>query len=194
MPAGDPDALLFGKQPSVGRWRAWFGAWAHVKTIAFICEDILWRRSSDISDSQASQATEGIVQKWLTDSPLENFEIWSGADSIQLSRHFQITYARFHNIHGSEPTRHRYSFQRDQSTRAWILSPPTVTMRSAISQFHSHVCDDGCWICIAAEAEENLEDLISYLDDVREEDWHHRLMASRPWLRLHGDPIYRLSV
>ena len=194
VPAGDPGALKFACQPDVSRWwRDWFAKWKHIRAAAFICEDIWWRRSSDISVDQASQTAEKVVNEWLASSSLERFELWSGADSIQLSQQLQVMYARFHNIHnGTEPTRHRYLFRRDENTSTWTLCPPTVQTCSAISQFCEHVCVDGCWICIAIEDNEGLEHVISYLDNIREENRHGRIMDSLPWSRLDCDHSYRL--
>jgi hypothetical protein len=89
-------------------------------------------------------------------------------------------YARFHNIHKIHPTRHRYSFIRD-STAAWVLSPPGEPMRSAVFPFCEHVCVDGCWICLVIEEEENADTVISFLDDVREEDWNDRIAGLTFW-------------
>jgi hypothetical protein len=146
--------------------------------------------------SQASQAAETVVRAWLAKAPmsLECFELWSGADSLQLSRQLQVAYARFHNIHKTEPTRHRYSFRRNENTRTWALSPATVLMRSAVSQFREHVCVDGCWICLVMEESEDAETVISYLDDIREEDWHDRISDLTPWSKLDRDPSYKLSM
>ena len=190
IPAGDPEALALARAPDVQRWKAWFGAWTHLQTIAFICEDIWWRRSSQTTTSQAAEKAEGIVHEWFGNSSLKNFEIWSGADSIQLSRQFQVAYARFHNIHHTQSTRHQYSFRRNEHSRTWILSPPTLPMHSAALQFRGHVCTDGCWICIAIEEEDDLETLISCLDDVREEDWRGRMQESKPWSMWECDPTY----
>ena len=140
--------------------------------------------------SQAAQEAEGIVRKWLVNSSLKTLEIWSGADSIQLSRQFRVAYARFHNIHNTEFTRHKYSFRRDEHSRAWTLSPPTVPMCSAAFQFREHICTDGCWICIAIDEEDDLENLISYLDDVREEDWHDRTTELVSWSKLECGSTY----
>ena len=65
-------------------------------------------------------------------------------------------------------------------------------MRSAVSQFREHVCVDGCWICLAMEDDEDLESLISYLDDVREDDWRERIVEMRPWSQLNSS--YNLSM
>jgi hypothetical protein len=194
LPAGDPDAQLFVSKPGVARWRKWFGAWTNLQTFAFICEDFWWWRLSDVTLAQASEVAENIVQDWLTNSSLERFEIWSSATDVQLSNQFKVAYARFHNIHKTEPTRHRYSFQCDELTRTWVLSSPMASMCSAISQFSEHICGDGCWICIAIDEEEDLESLISYLDDVREEDWHDRMMELTLWSKLSCDHSYKLSV
>jgi hypothetical protein len=174
-------------------WRNLFGAWEHIQTMAFICEDIWWHRSSDMSKSEASQAAEKIAREWLTYSSLENFELWSGVDNIQLSQQLQIEYGRFHNIHDAESTRHRYSFSRNDNTRTWILSPSTVPMCSAVSKFREHICVDGCWICLAME-DEDLETAISYLDYVRNEDWRDRMSESTPWSKLDCDRCYSLSI
>ena len=190
IPAGDPGALAFVRAPDVKRWKAWFGAWTYLQTVAFVCEDIWWRRSSQTTASQAAEAAEGIVRKWLVNSSLKSFEMWSGADSIQLSRQFRVAYARFHNIHDANSTQHQYSFRRDEHSHMWTLSPLTVPMRSAAPQFRGHICTDGCWICIAIEEGDDLETLISYLDDVREGDWRDRMKESKPWLVLECDPTY----
>jgi hypothetical protein len=194
LPSGDPEAQLFASQPGVARWRKWFSAWTNLQTFAFVCEDFWWRRLSDMTLAQASEAAEKFVREWLTDSSLERFEIWSGATDVQLSNQFKVACARFHNIHGAEPTRHRYPFQRDELTRTWVLSPPTVSMRSAISLFNEHICSDRCWICVAISEEEDLESLISYLDGVREEDWHRRMMELTFWSKRSCERSYELSV
>jgi hypothetical protein len=193
IPTGNPDALRFASQPNIARCRTWFSAWTHLQNCAFICEDIWWRRS-DMSISEASQAAESIVREWLVNSSLERFEVWSGATDIQLSRRFQVTYAKFHNVHKTEPTRHKYLFWRDELARVWTLCPSTVPLRSATPQFKEYVCVDGCWICIAIEEEENVESLIAYLDDVREEDWYDKMMDLTLWSKLSGNPVYKLSI
>jgi len=136
------------------------------------------------------------VREWLANAStsLECFELWSGADSLQLSRQLQVAYARFHNIHKTEPTRHRYSFKRDENTRTWALSPAAVLMRSAVSQFREHVCVDGCWICRAMEEDEDADDVISYLDDIRQEDWQDRILDMTLWSQLDRDSSYKLSM
>jgi len=193
IPAGDPGALLFARQPDANiEWKVWFGAWGHIRTLAFVCEDIWWHRSSETSKSEASKGAEKIVRQWLANSSLETFEVWSGIDSIQLSSQLRIQYGRFHNIHDAESTRHRYSFRRDENTRTWMLSPPTIPMRSAISNFREHICVDRCWICLSMEEDEDLETVISYLDDVRQEDRHDRISEQRQWSKLDDDPSYNL--
>jgi hypothetical protein len=194
IPAGDPDALSFARRPGTNRWRDWFGAWRYIRTLAFVCEDIWWHRSPDMSKSEASQAAESIVREWLVDTSLERFELWSGADEIRLSPQLQIEYGRFHNLHSTDSTRHRYSFRRDEDTNMWMLSSPTVPMHSAVSQFREHICIDGCWICLAMEDDDNLERVLSYLDDVREEDWHDRILEMTPWSMQDCDPSYKLSM
>ena len=144
--------------------------------------------------SEAARTAENIVCEWLVNSSLEIFELWSGVDSIQLSPQLQIEYGRFHNIHDAESTRHRYSFGRLVDTSAWMLYPPSVPMCSAIPKFKEHVCMDGCWICLAMEDDDNLEGIISYLDDVRGEDWHDRTSGLTPWSKLDSDPSYNLSM
>jgi hypothetical protein len=192
---GDPDALLFARQPDVNvQWSDWFAAWKHIQTVAFVCEDIWWHRSSEMSKSEASQGAEKMVCQWLANSSLETFEVWSGIDSIQLSWQLRIQYGRFHNIHDAESTRHRYSFSRKEDTRMWTLSPPTMPMRSAVSNFREHICVDGCWICLAMEDDENLDTIISYLDDVREEDWRDRMLEQSLWSKLDCDPSYNLLI
>jgi len=195
IPAGDPNALLFARRPDANfLWRDLFGAWEHIRTMAFVCEDIWWHRSSDMSKSEASQTAEKIPREWLTNSSLENFELWSGVESIRLSQQLQIEYGRFHNIHNVKSTRHRYSFSRNENTRTWMLSPPTVSMCSAVSKFREHICVDGCWICLAMEEDEDLETVISYLDDVRNEGWHDRMSELTPWSKLDCDRCYSLSI
>jgi len=107
IPAGDPDALLFMRTDDEW-WKAWFSLWTHLQTLAFICEDIWWHRSSKMTTTEASQIVEKVVRKWLANSSLRRFELWSGADCIQLSLRLQVTYARFHDIHhdDTEPTCH----------------------------------------------------------------------------------------
>lgn len=135
-----------------------------------------------------------MVHQWLADSLLETFEVWSGIDSIQLAPQLRIQYGRFHNIHDAESTRHRYSFSRDEYTRVWMLSPPTIPMRSAVSGFREHVCVDGCWICLAMEDDEDQETILSYLDEVRHEVWRDRMLEQSPWSKLDFDPSYNLLV
>ena len=147
-----------------------------------------------MSISEVSQAAESIVREWLVNSSLARFEAWSGATDIQLSRRFQVTYAKFHNVHKTEPTRHKYLFWRDELARVWTLCSSTVPLRSATPQFKEYVCVDGCWICIAIEEEENVESLIAYLDNVREEDWYDKMMDLTLWSKLSGNPVYKLSI
>ena len=159
--------------------------------MAFVCEDIWWHRSSDMSKSEASQKAEKIAREWLTNSSLESFELWSGVESIRLSQQLQIEYGRFHNIHDAGSTRHQYSFNRNENTRTWMLSPPTVPMCSAVSKIGEHICVDRCWICLAMDEYEDLETVISYLDHVRNEDWHDRMLESTPWSNTPFSPMLR---
>jgi hypothetical protein len=188
IPACDPDALLFTNNE---QRKSWFSSWKHLQTLAFICEDIWWHRSSEM----ASQTVERAVTGWLVNSSLRHFELWSGADCIELSLQLQVTYARFHNIHRTgESTRHRYSFRREENTDTWTLSPSTVLMGSAASEFSEHICTDGCWICLSMEGVEDVETLISYLDDVREVEWHNRITELQPWSIWDSDPSYKLWI
>jgi len=193
IPAGDPDALLFMRTDDEW-WKAWFSLWTHLQTLAFICEDIWWHRSSKMTTTEASQIVEKVVRKWLANSSLRRFELWSGADCIQLSLRLQVTYARFHDIHrdDTEPTRHRYSFGCDENTEAWTLSPSTALMSSAISEFRECVCTDRCWVCISMEGDKDVETLISYLVDVREQEWHNRTTKLTAWSVQDCDPSYKL--
>jgi hypothetical protein len=193
IPGGDRDALLFTHPPDDKRGKSWFSSWTHLQTLAFICEDIWWHRSSEMTTAEASRIAEGFVREWLANSSLKHFEVWSGADCIELSQRLQVTYARFHNIHNTESTRHRYPFRRDENTDAWTLSPSTTLMRSAVSEFSEHVCTDGCWICLSME-DEDVETVISYMDDVREQDFHDRIMELTPWSIRDRDPSYKLWI
>lgn len=149
---------------------------------------------SDMSKSEASQKAEKITREWLTNSSLESFELWSGVESIRLFQQLQIEYGKFHNIHDVESTRHRYSFSPNENTRTWMLSPLTVPMCSAVSKFREHICVDRCWVCLAMEEDADLETVISYLDDVRNEDWHDRMSDSTPWSKLDCDRCYSLLI
>ena len=124
--------------------------------------------------AEASKIAERVVSGWLVDSSLKHFEMWSGADCIELSLRLQVTYARFHNIHHNKSTRHRYSFGRDENTDTWTLFPSTVPMRSAVSEFREHVCTDGCWICISMEEDEDAETVSQWL--IKE-----KLISTVPW-------------
>ena len=190
LPAGDPDARAFMRMPDVMQWKVWFGAWSHLQSFAFVCEDIWGIRSSQTTASRAAEEVEGIVCKWLVDSSLKSFDIWSGVDSIHLSQHFQIASATFHNIPNAGSARHQYSFKHNEYSHTWTLSPPTAPMHSAALQFCRRICTDGCWICLAIEHMEDVDNLISYLDDVREGDWHDRMIGSKPWSTLECDPTY----
>jgi hypothetical protein len=144
--------------------------------------------------AEASQIAEKVIHEWLVNSSLKHFELWSGADCVELSQRLQVTYARFHNVHNTESTRHRYPFRRDENTDTWTLSPSTTLMRSAVSEFSEHVCTDGCWICLSMEGVEDVETFILYLDDIREEDWHHRIRKLTAWSIRDRDPSYKLWV
>jgi hypothetical protein len=65
-----------------------------------------------------------------------------------------------------------------------------MPMRSAVSKFREHVCVDGCWICLAMEDEEDQKTVLSYLDDVRQEAWRHRMLEQAFWSKLGYDPSY----
>jgi hypothetical protein len=71
-------------------------------------------------------------------------------------------------------------------------------MCSAVFKFREHICVDGCWICLAIEGDEDLETVIFYLDDVRNEDWHEdwhdRMSELTPWSKLDCDRFYSLSI
>jgi hypothetical protein len=195
MPAGDPAAKSFACQLDVDRWRPWFAEWKYLRTIAFICEDIWWRRSSDITASQACETAEEVVRQWLVDSSLHRFEMWSGADRIQLSPQFRVAYAQFHKFHESEPPRHRYLFRRDETAADWTLSRLAEPLCSSIFQFREDICAEGCWICqLVKEEEDDLGPMISYWDRVRELDWCYRKMALKPWSRLDVDRTYSLVI
>ena len=146
-----------------------------------------------MTSAEASQIAERVVSRWLVNSPLRHFELWSGADCIELSLQLQVMYARFHNVHNTKSTRHRYSFRRDEDTDIWTLSPSTELMRSAVAEFREHVCTDGCWICISMEEDEDAEAVISYVDDVREHDFHNRITKLTPWSTRDCVRSYKLS-
>ena len=74
IPAGDPDALLFMRTDDEW-WKAWFSLWTHLQTLAFICEDIWWHRSSKMTTIEASQIVEKVVRKWLANLSLRHFEL-----------------------------------------------------------------------------------------------------------------------
>jgi hypothetical protein len=68
-------------------------------------------------------------------------------------------------------------------------------MVSAVSKFREHICTDGCWICLALEDdEEEMESIISYIDDVREQEWNDRIVELMPWSKGNGDRSYMVSI
>jgi hypothetical protein len=195
---GDPDNKLFMCQSDVDRWRTWFKEWKHLRIVAFICEDMWWWESSDRPLPEPCAAIENIVRQWLVDSSLQRFEMWSGADSIQLSPQFQVEYARFHAFDRSESTRHRHLFERDETTGAWTLLPSTNITNSAItSQFREEICAKSCWICETIEEAEDPEDVdtaITFWNEMKQENWSHRTRTLRPWSRLDSDCTYNLPM
>jgi hypothetical protein len=196
--AGDPNTRLFARQPNIDQWKAWFAKWNHLKTVAFICEDVWWRRSSDITVPQACEAAEKTIRQWLVDSSLQRFELWSGVDDIELSPQFQVAYAKFHKFDKLESTRNRYSFERDE-TGVWTLLPLTLlpVTGSAIRGFCEGICTQSCWICQAfegVEAVDDMECIILCWDDIKEEDWNDRIMALKPWSRQEIEHTYSLSI
>ena len=200
LPAGDPDIRLFARQPNLCQWAEWFKGWKYLKTIAFICEDTWWRRSSGVSPAQASEAAQSIIRQWLVDcsSSLQRFEMWSGADSIKLSPDHKIQTIRFHAFDTFEAVRHQYAFGPDETTGLWTILAPTEPMRSAVSPLWEEICnEEPCWIGLAVgdgEALVDLECMILCWDDVKDEDWEDRITALRPWSWLDIDRTYMLSV
>jgi hypothetical protein len=195
MPAGNLAAKSFACQPDADQWRPWFAEWKYLRTAAFICENIWWRRSSDITASQASEKAEEVVHQWLVDSSLDSFELWSGAERIQLSPQFRVAYAQFHQFHKSEPPCPRYWFRRDEMAADWTLSRLAEPGFSIISQFCEDACPEGCWICRLVKGEEDdLGSMILYWDHVRELDRCYRMMMLKPWSRLDVDHTYSLVI
>jgi hypothetical protein len=42
--------------------------------------------------------------------------------------------------------------------------------------------------------EEEMESIISYIDDVREQEWNDRIVELMPWSKGNGDRSYMVSI
>ena len=130
--------MAFVYRPALEEWKLWFGAWRHP---AFICEDFpFWETQGITAPVVALQA----IQKWLEHSSLTRFEIWSGVDRVELSRDFQLTRARIHELEWTNNACR--AFDKEGYLKDWEVFH-RQSLRSAALAKRSNVCDETCWIC-----------------------------------------------
>jgi len=86
--------MAFVHCPALEEWNLWFGAWRHLATIAFICEDFPFWETHDkgITTSIICSANR------FEHSPLTHFKTWLGVDRMELSHDFRLACTCIHQL------------------------------------------------------------------------------------------------
>jgi len=137
--------MAFVYHPGLEEWDLWFGAWRHLATVAFICEDFpFWETHNEgISAPVVALQT---IQKWLEHSSLTRFEIWSGIDRVELSRDFQLTGARIHQLGWANSV--CTAFGKESHSKDWEAGHRQPLQPAALAM-QLDVCHEMCRICVA---------------------------------------------
>jgi len=136
--------MAFTYRPALDEWNAWFRAWRHLTTVAFICEDFPWWETEYTERTTALIAAQQTIHAWLEGSSLDRFEVWSGVDAVELSRDFRLVRTRAHRLKWFDNT--HAIFGRAKFGKEWgvlQVQPP----RSAILAMKLNICEEKCWMC-----------------------------------------------
>ena len=135
--------MAFVYRPALEEWGLWFGAWRHLETVAFICEDFAFWETHNEGVAAPVGALQ-TIRKWFEHASITRFEIWSGVDRVELSRDFRLTRARIHQLGCAIGS---YTFGKEGS-KDWEAFHGQA-LRSAALAVQLDVCGEMCWICDA---------------------------------------------
>lgn len=138
--------MAFVYRPALEEWGLWFGAWRHLETVAFICEDFPFWETRNEGNAAPVVALQ-TIQKWFehASASLTRFEIWSGVDRVELSRDFRLTRARIHQLGCAIGSYTAFGKESSKDWEAFHGQAP----RSAALAVQLDVCGEMCWICEA---------------------------------------------
>jgi hypothetical protein len=136
--------MAFVYHAALEEWRAWFAAWRHLTTVAFICEDFPCWETTRNEGTTVVIGAQQTIQYWLENSSLNRFEIWLGVNRVELSQDFRVSHAHVHRLESMERT--CTIFGRDRDSKVWEVLQDQAP-RSAIEAVKLNTCREMCWIC-----------------------------------------------